>query len=73
MKQHIQKALSQVTATLKETITDLSDSAKEKTISMIESWLEVFPILESMVLQITNFGVNLGRPAAMLRKHPGGS
>jgi hypothetical protein len=65
MKQQIQKALSQVTSTLKETITDLGDSAKEKTISLIESWLEVFPILESMGLTITNFGITLALSPAM--------
>lgn len=65
MKEQIQKALGQVTATLKETISDLGDSAKEKTISIIESWLEVFPILESMGLNITNFGVTLGLSPAL--------
>jgi hypothetical protein len=59
MKQEIQKAFSQITGTLKETITDLSDSAKEKTIAIIETWLDVFPELESMGLEITSFGVNL--------------
>jgi len=65
MKEQIQKALSQVTATLKETITDIGDSAKEKTISVIESWLEVFPILESMGLTITNFGIVLALSPAL--------
>lgn len=59
MKHEIQKAFSQITATLRETMTDLGDSAKEKTIAIIESWLEVFPELESMGLEITSFGVNL--------------
>ncbi len=59
MKQELQKAFSQITNTLKETITDISDSAKEKTISIIETWLDVFPELESMGLEITSFGVNL--------------
>jgi len=65
MKEQIRKALTQVTATLRETITDLGDSAKEKTISVIESWLEVFPILESMGLSITNFGVTLALSPAL--------
>ena len=59
MKQELQKAFSQITSTLRETMTDLSDSAKEKTISIIESWLDVFPELESMGLEITSFGVTL--------------
>ena len=60
MKNQLQKAFTQVTTTLKETLTDLGDSAKEKTIALLESWLDVFPVLESMGLQITNFGVGLG-------------
>jgi hypothetical protein len=59
MKRDIQKAFTQVTSTLKETLTDLTDSAKEKTISIIESWLEVFPELESLGLEITSFGLTL--------------
>ncbi len=59
MKQQFQQALSQVVATLKETITDVGNSAKEKTIGVIDSWLEVFPELEKMGLEITNFGVTL--------------
>src|SRR5690606_11705594 len=65
MKGQIQKALSQVTATLKETLTDIGDAAKDKTIALIEGWLEVFPILESMGLHITNFGITLGISPAM--------
>jgi hypothetical protein len=64
-REQLQKAVSQVTSTVKETITDLGDSAKEKTITLIESWLEVFPILESMGLSITNFGVTLAISPAM--------
>lgn len=59
MKEQLQKTISQVAATLKETITDLGDSAKEKTISIIDTWLEVFPELETMGLEITSFGVTL--------------
>jgi len=57
MKQEIQKAFSQVAATLKETITDVSESAKEKTIALLESWLDVFPELESIGFEISSFGV----------------
>lgn len=60
MKQQIQQALAQVTATVKETFTDLGDSAKERAIGYIDSWLDVFPELESMGLEINNFGISLG-------------
>jgi hypothetical protein len=59
MKHELQKAFTQVTSTLKETLTDLTDSAKEKTIAIIESWLEVFPELESLGLEMTSFGLTL--------------
>jgi hypothetical protein len=57
MKSQVQQALTQVASTLKETFVDLSDSAKEKTVAVLDRWLDVFPELESMGLQITNFGV----------------
>lgn len=59
MKDEIQKAISQLSATVKETLTDLGDSAKEKAGAIIESWLDVFPELEKMGLQINSFGVTL--------------
>jgi hypothetical protein len=59
MKNEIQKAVSQIASTLKETLSDLGDSAKEKSLSVIDNWLDVFPELESMGLVITSFGVSL--------------
>lgn len=60
LKDQFQKTFEQVAATLRETLTDLSESARRKTIAVVESWILVFPELESMGLEITSFGATLG-------------
>ncbi|MDX1408958.1 MAG: hypothetical protein R3330_12510 [Saprospiraceae bacterium] len=65
MRDKIQETFSQFTAAVKETLTDLSDSAKEKSKAVIDDWLNVFPQLEGMGLEMTSFGMALAISPSM--------
>ena len=59
MKEKIEKTFSQVMTSLKETVNDIAESAKNKSGAIIDDWLSVFPELEAMGLEITSFGIGL--------------
>ena len=65
MQDKIRQTLSQVAQTVKDQVSDLGESAKEKTLKLIEDWLEVFPILEDMGLSITSFGIAISISPAL--------
>lgn len=59
MLDKIQKALQDVTDTIKTQAGSIGDSAKEKTYRLIEEWLKIFPKLEIYGLQITSFSLGV--------------
>jgi hypothetical protein len=59
MLDKIQKALQDVTETIKTQAGNIGDSAKEKTYRLIEEWLKIFPKLEIYGLQITSFSLGV--------------
>lgn len=65
MKEKITRTLSGVANVVKESVTDLTDSAKERTAALIDDWLQVFPELESLGLHITSFGIALAISPAL--------
>lgn len=73
MKEKIAKTLSGVANVVKDSVTDLTDSAKEKTMALIDDWLQVFPELEKLGLEITSFGVALAISPALEVELAGGA
>lgn len=59
MKDKIQRTFTSITEAISDTLDSLKESAKEKGQMFIDDWLQVFPELEAMGLQITSFGVVL--------------
>ncbi|MDX1479920.1 MAG: hypothetical protein R3301_19560 [Saprospiraceae bacterium] len=70
MKDKLQKTLTGMAAAVKDSVSDLTDSAKEKSMALIEDWLQVFPELEALGLEITSFGISLAiSPALEVELH----
>ena len=59
MKEKIEKTFGQILASFRDTVNDLTESAKTKSNAIIDDWLSVFPELEAMGLEITSFGIGL--------------
>ena len=59
MKDKIQRTFTSITEAISDTLDSLKESAKEKGQMFVDDWLQVFPELEAMGLQITSFGVVL--------------
>lgn len=50
---------------MKDQLTGLSESAKEKTYAVIEDWMKIFPDLQEYGLVITSFGMELSLNPAL--------
>ncbi len=59
MKDSLKKTYTQLAEAIADTLTNIKDSAREKGQAFIDDWLQVFPELEAMGLQVTSFGVVL--------------
>ena len=59
MKEKIQRTFTHITEAIADTLDNLKEAAKEKGQLFIDDWLQVFPELEEMGLEITSFGVVL--------------
>ena len=59
MKENLQQSYSKIVELIGDSFNSLKESAKEKGQMFIDDWLQVFPELEAMGLEITSFGVVL--------------
>ena len=55
----LKKTLLQASEAIKEQANTIGESAKEKSLELIENWMKIFPELEELGFEVVSFGVGI--------------